>query len=244
MRGAPVVEVKGLTKRFNRLTAVENVDFTARPGEILGLLGENGAGKTTTLRVLATVLAPTSGDVVVNGFSVARQAQQVRASIGFISSEAGLYDRLTARENVAYFGRLHGIPRPVLNDRIDALFDWLDLKDVADRRVGKFSKGMKQKVCIARAIIHDPPVLLLDEPTAGLDVTAIHAVDQFILRAKGEGRTIIFSSHVMSEVEKLCDRVAIIHRGSIIAGGTMDELKAKRERFEDVFLRLIGGRDQ
>ncbi|MHB8926475.1 MAG: ABC transporter ATP-binding protein [Bacillota bacterium] len=239
-----MVEVQGLTKRFNNLTAVDGVSFAARPGEIFGLLGENGAGKTTTLRVLATVLAPTSGDAVVNGFSVTREAQKVRASIGFVSSDAGLYDRLTARENVAYFGRLHGLPGPTLTKRIDVLFAWLDLKDAADRRVGKFSKGMKQKVCIARALVHDPPVMLLDEPTAGLDVTAIHAVDEFILRAKREGKTIIFSSHIMSEVEKLCDRVAIIHHGSIIAAGTMDELMAKRERFEDVFLRLIGGRHQ
>ncbi len=239
-----MVEVKELTKRFNNLTAVDRISFEARPGEIFGLLGENGAGKTTTLRILATVLSPTSGDAVVNGFSVTREAQKVRASIGFVSSDAGLYDRLTARENVAYFGRLHGLTETAIRERIENAFSWLDMKEFADRRVGKFSKGMKQKVCIARALVHDPPVMFLDEPTAGLDVTAIHAVDEFILRAKREGKTIIFSSHIMSEVEKLCDRVAIIHRGALIAAGTMDELKAKRERFEDVFLRLIGGQNQ
>ncbi|HEY3315063.1 MAG TPA: ATP-binding cassette domain-containing protein [Bacillota bacterium] len=239
-----MVEVKGLSKTFKNLTAVAKIDFTAKPGEIFGLLGENGAGKTTTLRLLASILTPTSGDAIVNGFSVVRQPEKVRATIGFVASDAGLYDRLTARENVAYFGRLHGLSRQALEGRIADIFSWLDMNEYADRRVGKFSKGMKQKVCIARALIHDPPVMLLDEPTAGLDVTAIHAVDEFILRAKREGKTIIFSSHIMSEVEKLCDRVAIIHRGAIIASGTMDDLAANRERFEDVFLRLIGGHEQ
>ncbi len=239
-----MVEVKELTKRFGEIRAVDGVSFECRPGEILGLLGENGAGKTTTLRILSTLLAPTSGTAVVNGHSVTEDPAAVRRSIGLIAADSGLYDRLTPREIIRYFGRLNDLDEGTIRTRTDEIFDLLDMREYADRRTGKFSKGMKQKVSIARTLVHDPPVLFLDEPTAGLDVSAVKVVDDFILRAKGRGKTIVFSSHIMSEVEKLCDRVAIIHKGRIVATGTIAELMKDdvRARFEDVFLRLVGER--
>lgn len=239
-----MVEVRELSKRFGDVLAVDGVSFACRPGEIFGLLGENGAGKTTTLRIIATLLTPTSGTAVVNGFSVTTEPAEVRRSIGLISADSGLYDRLTPRETVRYFGRLYDMDDRTIRRRSEEIFELLDMKDYADRRTGQFSKGMKQKVSIARTLVHDPPVLLLDEPTAGLDVSAVKMIDDFILRAKERGKTIIFSSHIMGEVEKLCDRVAIVSRGRVVAAGTITELKQNdvRARFEDVFLRLVGDR--
>ncbi|MEW6724722.1 MAG: ATP-binding cassette domain-containing protein [Bacillota bacterium] len=237
-----MVIAEKLTKRFGNLTAVDRVSFQCRPGEVLGLLGENGAGKTTTLRMLATILEPSEGTATVAGYDLRRQPEEVRRNIGIVFGEGGLYDRLTARETVRFFGRLHGMDDQTIAARTDELFRLLDLAEAADRRTGKFSKGMKQKVAIARALIHDPPVLILDEPTAGLDVTSSRVVDELIRTARQNNKAVIFSSHIMSEVEELCDRVAIIHRGQIIVTSTVQELKAghMQDKFEDIFVRLVG----
>jgi len=238
-----LITTTGLTKRYGTgVLAVDSISFTARPGEVFGLLGENGAGKTTTLRMLATVLRPTSGTAEVMGYDLLNEPQQVRRHIGVVAAETGVYDRLTPYEIVQYFGRLNDLDEATIRSRAREIFERLDMTGFADRRSGQLSKGMKQKVNIARAMINNPSVLLLDEPCAGLDVTSSRAVDDFILEAKREGKTILFSSHIMSEVEKICDRVAIIHRGSIIVEGTLDELKGRQTqaKFEDIFVRLVG----
>lgn len=241
-----MIEAIGLTKVFGSgsksVTAVKGVSFQARPGEVFGLLGENGAGKTTTLRLLATVLAPTAGTAKVMGYDIVNEPELVRRQLGVVAAETGVYDRLTPREIVRYFGQLFDLDRETIEERSRDLFRRLDMEEFAGRRSGQLSKGTKQKVNIARAMISDPPVLLLDEPTAGLDVTSARTVDEFILDARSRGKTVVFSSHIMSEVEKLCDRVAIIHAGSILIEGTIDELKGTdtRARFEDVFVRLVG----
>lgn len=244
-----MIEAIGLTKRFSPpkrggqpVVAVNDVSFAARPGEVFGLLGENGAGKTTTLRMLATILEPTSGTARIMGYDIVKEPEQVRRSIGVVATDTGLYDRLTPRETLRYFGELNDMDRATIARRSNELFELLGMVEFADRRAGKLSKGTKQKVHVARAMISDPPVLLLDEPTAGLDVTSSRAVDEFILKAKKLGKVIVFSSHIMSEVEKICDRVAIIQQGSIIVEGTLDELKGHQtsSKFEDVFVRLLG----
>ncbi len=237
-----MIKVSSLVKHFGTLRAVDGVSFTAEPGEVFGLLGENGAGKTTTLRMLSTVLRPTSGTASVNGHDLVTAPEEVRRQIGVVSSEPGVYDRLTPREHLYYFGELHDLPRPEIARRAEELFGLLGMQDIADRRAGHLSRGMKQKVALARALITDPPVLLMDEPTAGLDVTSARVVEEFIIQARATGKTVIFSSHIMSQVEKLCNRVAVIHRGRIVALGTVAELKSRsmQERFEDVFVRLVG----
>lgn len=239
-----MLEVKNITKKFKDKLAVENVSFTLNKGEIVGLLGENGAGKTTTLRMISTMLKPTEGRVLVNGFDVAKDQDKVRSQIGILfGGEVGIYDRLTARENIKYFGSLYGIEAHVLDERIDKMGKDLDMMDYMDRRVGKFSRGMKQKVAIARSIVHEPPIMLFDEPSTGLDVTAARIVQDFILKCKQEGKTILFSSHSIKEVEKLCDRVIIINKGKIAEEGTLNELKKKYDNddLEEVFVRIIGG---
>jgi sodium transport system ATP-binding protein len=235
------LEVLELTKDFQKFRAVDRVSFTAYPGEVLGLLGENGAGKTTTMRMLATILKPTSGTARIGNLDLIRDNSKIRAKLGVLF-DGGLYDRLTARENVAYFGQLHGMSEQEIRRRIDFLFPLLEMTEFADRRCGDFSKGMKQKVAIARAVIHDPEVLLFDEPTAGLDVTATRAVHEFLSQVKKMGKTVIFSSHIMSEVEKVCDRIVIIHKGKIVENDTVAGLKARyQQELEDVFVRLVGG---
>ncbi len=221
---------------------MRDVSFEARPGEVFGLLGENGAGKTTTLRLLSTILTPTSGTAKIMGHDIVREPEAVRRVIGVVATDTGLYDRLTPREILRYFGQLNDVDRATIDRRSQELFRRLEMEEYADRRAGQLSRGTKQKVHIARAMISDPPVLLLDEPTGGLDVTSSRAVDDFILQAKQEGKTVLFSSHIMSEVERVCDRVAIIQQGSIIVEGTLDELKGHRadSKFEDVFVRLLG----
>lgn len=239
-----MLEVKNITKKFKDKLAVENVSFTLNQGEIVGLLGENGAGKTTTLRMISTMLKPTEGQVVVNGFDVLKEPDKVRSQIGILfGGEVGIYDRLTARENIKYFGSLYGIDGHVLDQRIDKMGKDLDMMEYMDRRVGKFSRGMKQKVAIARSIVHEPPIMLFDEPSTGLDVTAARIVQDFILKCKEEGKTILFSSHSIKEVEKLCDRVIIINKGKIVEEGTLDELKTKykNDDLEEVFVKIIGG---
>ncbi len=239
-----MIIVKNLRKRFKDFEAVKGISFEAKEGEVLGLLGENGAGKTTTLRILATMLKPTDGDAQINGYDLLKEPEKVRAEIGILfGGEVGIYDRLTARENIRYFAELNNMKKSDIEKRIDELSNMLDMNEYIDKRVAKFSRGMKQKVSIARAIVHDPKVMLFDEPTSGLDVTATRVVHDFIQTCRAEGKVIIFSSHTMSEVEKLCDRVVIINKGEIVANGTIPELEKhfNNDNLEEVFMRLVGG---
>ena len=237
-----MIEVKNLTKRFKKdVIAVDGITFKANDGEILGLLGENGAGKTTTLRMLATMLKITDGKALINGHDVSKEEDKVRGEIGILfGGEVGLYDRLTARENIKYFAELNGMSKEETNKSIEELAKNLDMTEYIDRRVGKFSRGMKQKVAIARSIVHNPSVVLFDEPTIGLDVTSAKIVQDFILKCKSDGRTIIFSSHTIPEVEKLCDRIVIIHKGKIVEEGKLKEIEEKyNNSIEEIFINLI-----
>ncbi|MGO5092992.1 ABC transporter ATP-binding protein [Clostridium sp. LCP25S3_F10] len=237
-----MIEAKNLTKQFKKgVTAVDGINFKANDGEILGLLGENGAGKTTTLRMLATMLKITEGEALINGHDVSKEADKVRGEIGILfGGEVGLYDRLTARENIKYFAELNGMSKEETNKSIEELAKNLDMTEYLDRRVGKFSRGMKQKVAIARSIVHNPSVVLFDEPTIGLDVTSAKIVQDFILKCKSDGRTIIFSSHTIPEIEKLCDRIVIIHKGKIVEEGKLKELEEKyNNSIEEIFINLI-----
>ncbi len=238
-----MIEVKDLSKSFKNVHAVKSINFTVSKGEIVGLLGENGAGKTTALRMLATMLKPTGGDASVNGYSILKDSQKVRGEIGILfGGDVGLYDRLTVRENIKYFAELNGMSKKEAEDSINYLGEELKLKEFIDRRVGKLSRGMKQKVSIARSIVHKPNVMLFDEPSTGLDVTAAKSVHDFILECKAQGKSIIFSSHSMSEVQKLCDRIIVIHKGSILDEGTIGYFKDKygSEDMEEIFIKLVG----
>lgn len=245
-----MIEAFELQKTFtdrNRglIRAADGVSFACKPGEIFGLIGSNGAGKTTTLRMLATILKPTSGTAVVAGFDIAREPEKVRAHIGYLSGSTALYERMTARQMVAYFGALYGLSPAETSRRIDEVFTELDMLDFADGRIDRLSTGQKQRVSIARAIVHNPPVLFFDEPTNGLDVVTARGITRFIRRFRDEGRTVVFSTHIMSEVEALCERIAVIYQGRIVATGTPDELRARsgKQAFEEVFLSLIGVED-
>lgn len=232
-------------KKRGLIRAVDGVSFKCQPGEIFGLLGPNGAGKTTLLRMLATILTPTSGSASIAGFDIREQPQQVRMHIGYLSGSTALYERLTAREMVTYFGALYGLSPEETARRIEDIFTDLDMHEFADSRCDKLSTGQKQRVSIARTILHHPPVLFFDEPTNGLDVITARTITRFIRRCGTEGRTVVFSTHIMSEVEALCDRIAVIYRGQIAAIGTLEELRAQtgKQAFEHVFLRLIGEDD-
>jgi sodium transport system ATP-binding protein len=239
-----VIEVRALTKIFTdkkrgEIRAVDDVSLRIARGQIYGLLGANGAGKTTLLRLLATLLQPTSGGATVAGFDVVREPQRVRASIGFLATGTALYGRLTARETIAYFGRLNGLDEAVIRARTRQLADELGLHEFLDRRVEKFSTGMKQKTSIARTLVHDPAVLILDEPTLGLDVMAARAVVQFVCECRARGKTVIYSTHVMSEIEKLCDTIGIIHGGRLRAQGTLAGLRAHfgEQDMEEIFVK-------
>ena len=241
-----MIVTQGLTKRFTEkgggtVTAVDDLSFEAHPGRVFGLLGVNGAGKTTTLRMLSTVLTPTSGTATVDGLDVVREPGEVRARIGFLSTSTALYGRLTARETLAYFGGLYGLTGRDLKARIDDTIDRLEIGPFADRLCDKLSTGQKQRVSIARATLHDPPVLFFDEPTAGLDVVASQAVLEFIERSRDRGKTVVFSTHIMSEVERLCDDVAVVHDGRLVGYGTAEALKAQTEEptLEGAFLKLV-----
>lgn len=242
-----MLELKNLTKKFGEITAVNDVSFSVGRGEVFGLLGENGAGKTTALRLLATMLKPTSGTAVMGDFDLIRDPEKVRGSIGILfGGESGLYDRLTAAENIAYFGELNNMGKSTLSERIKYLTEVFDMDEYINRKAGKFSKGMKQKVAFARAIVHNPEIMLFDEPTSGLDVSAIRNVHEFICKCRDEGKTIILSSHTMSEVEKLCDRIGIIHKGTLVDTGTISDLieKYNGNTLEDVFMGLIGDKNE
>lgn len=239
-----MISLNNVTKKFDDKTATYELNFKINEGEIFGLLGENGAGKTTTLRMLATMLKPTSGNITVCGFDTVKQDSKVRENIGIMfGGETGLYDRLTAKENIEYFGMLYDMDKNKLDEQIKKISKILEMEEYIDKKVANFSKGMKQKVAFARTIIHNPKVLLLDEPTSGLDVTAAVQVHEFIKSCKKDGRTVVFSSHTMSEVEKLCDRVAIIHKGKVIDLDTLDNLRLKynEDNLEKLFTYLIKG---
>lgn len=242
-----MLEAKGLTKKFKNTVVVDNFSFNVSKGEVLGLLGENGAGKTTTMRMLATMLKITDGKATICGHDVSKEPEEIRGKIGILfGGEVGLYDRLTARENIEYFAKLNGLSDDEAKKNIKALCDRLEMEEYIDKRVGKFSRGMKQKVAIARSIVHDPEVMLFDEPSTGLDVTAVRLIHEFILECKNQNKAIVFSSHSMSEVEKLCDRVVIIHKGKLLEQGTIEELKEKYKNndLEQVFVDLIGGKHE
>ena len=246
-----MIEVRNLTKRFPDLklgsvAALDDVSFEVRPGEIYGLLGPNGAGKTTCLRILSTVLRPSSGRAIVAGYDVETNPSQVRSRIGFMSNNTGIYDRMSAWEMVEYFGRLYDLDGDELYERMNSVFTTLQMHDFKDVLCSRLSTGMKQKVSIARTIIHDPPVLIFDEPTSGLDVLVARNVLSAVLALREAGKSIIFSTHIMSEVEKLCDRVAIIHKGAILATGTHDELCETHGQatMEDLFFNLIDRYDE
>ena len=242
-----MIHIRELTKRFNDMAAADSapalneVSFDVEPGEIFGLLGPNGAGKTTCLRILSTVLRPTSGTAEIAGHDVSTAPARVRENIGFMSGNTGIYDRMTAWEMVEYYGRLYGIPEDMLIERIERIFDTLQMNNIRDTLGSKMSTGMKQKVSIARTVVHDPPVLIFDEPTSGLDVLVARKLLDAIADLREQGKCIIFSTHIMREVEKLCDRVAIIHKGQILAIGTIEELADKYDQpdVEELFFDLI-----
>ena len=244
-----MIETHQLTKIFHdrkrpeAAPAVDGVDLRCEPGRIYGLLGANGAGKTTTLRLLATLLKPSSGTVWVAGCDAIREPDKVRARIGFLSTGTALSGRLTARETVEYFGRLHEIPEDLLQARMREVFATLGMDEFKDRRCDKLSSGMKQKVSLARTLIHDPPVMIFDEPTVGLDVMTARTIVQFIRECRGKGKTVIVSTHVMSEAEKLCDQIGIIDRGRLLVEGTLAELRARyaAHDLEDIFVRVVEG---
>lgn len=244
---AASIEVENLTKEYRTpkgdwFKAVDGLSLSAKPGSIFGLLGPNGAGKTTTLRMLSTLVGPTSGSARVAGFDIATEPERVRQHIGFLTGSTGLYPRLTAREVVAYFGNLYGLEGDHLQERVEFVFRDLDILDYQNKRCGELSTGMKQKVSIARAIVHDPPVLILDEPTTGLDVLASRNLVDFIRRSRELGKCVLFSTHIMSEAERLCDELAIIHKGRIVEHGTKTALMklTGKSYVEDVFLAILG----
>jgi sodium transport system ATP-binding protein len=240
-----MIEVKDLHKAFGAVKAVDGVSFAARDGEITGLLGPNGAGKTTTLRMLYTLMAPDRGQVLVDGIDAAADALAVRRRLGVLPDARGLYKRLTARENIDYFARLQGLPEDELRARREALIDALEMADIAERRTEGFSQGQRVKTAIARALIHDPRNVILDEPTNGLDVMATRALRQFMLKLKAEGRCVLFSSHIMQEVAALCDRIVVIAHGRVVADETPDALRAQtgEANLEEAFVKLIGSEE-
>ncbi|HVU35223.1 MAG TPA: ATP-binding cassette domain-containing protein [Opitutaceae bacterium] len=243
-----MIDARNLTKTFHdrkrgEIRAVDGVSFHVSPGQIYGLLGANGAGKTTTLRLLATLLRPSRGTAVVAGCDVLTQPERVRANVGFLAASTALYARLTAREFIGYFGRLNGLAEPEIAARIAHLATELDMHEFLDRRCDKLSTGMKQKTSIARTLIHDPAVMIFDEPTVGLDVMAARAIVQFVRQCRARGKTVIYSTHVMSEVEKLCDTVGIIHEGRLLAEGAIEALQAQfgERDMEEIFVRAVTG---
>jgi sodium transport system ATP-binding protein len=243
-----MIHVRNLTKHYPDLrrgyvVALAGISFDAVPGQIYGLLGPNGAGKTTAIRILSTMLRPTGGSATVNGYDVLTQADLVRHQIGYVSASTGLYDRMTAWELVEHFGLLYGIEAERLHQHMDELFTRLQMDEIRDVLCAKMSTGMKQKVSIARALVHDPPVLIFDEATLGLDVLVARALLMTVAELRDQGKCLIFSTHIMREAERLCDRIGIIHRGSILTEGTLDELRDRHgERdLEELFFRLIAG---
>ena len=245
-----MIHVRELTKSYadlrrGQFVALAGITFDALPGQIYGLLGPNGAGKTSALRILSTVLRPTSGAATVNGYDVLTQPSLVRHQIGFVSTNTAVYDRMTAWEMVEYFGRLYGLPPEALRERMETIFARLQMQEIRDLLGAKMSTGMKQKVSIARALVHDPPVLIFDEATAGLDVLVARALLKTVAQLRDQGKCVIFSTHIMREAERLCDRIAIMHRGHILAEGTLSELQDRHGEhdLEELFFQLISHHD-
>jgi sodium transport system ATP-binding protein len=241
-----MVRVENLVKEYKdekkgMVRALDGISFEAVPGEIFGLIGDNGAGKTTTLRILSTVLSPTSGRASIAGLDVTTQPAEVRSRFGFISGTTGLYARLTPRETLLYFGGLYGLSPEGCKRRVGELIESMGLTDFADRMCDKLSTGQKQRVGIARTVLHDPPVLFLDEPTSGLDVAGSQGMMEFVEGAKTQGKTVIFSSHHMSEIERLCDRIVVLHQGVIRGAGTPESVKTQtgQPTLEKAFLKLV-----
>jgi sodium transport system ATP-binding protein len=240
-----MIQVQGLSKSFSKVKAVQNVSFSAPDGQITGLLGPNGAGKSTTLRMLYTLLKPDSGTAQVDGFDIRATPLDVQSRIGVLADARGLYSRLTSRENIRYFGRLHGLDERVNEKQIDSLTKLLDMHSIIDRRTEGFSTGEKLKVAIARTLVHNPKNVLLDEPTNGLDVMSTRSMRQFILRLRQEGKCVLFTSHIMQEVAALCDQIVIISRGEVSATGTPNDLRKQTgyENLEDAFVAVIGSEE-
>lgn len=223
------------------IKAVDDISITCEAGRVFSLLGPNGAGKTTTLRIIATILKPTTGSVLVNGLDVLQSPNEVRKSIGFLTGSTGLYERLTVNEVTRYFGKLYDVPRAIFKERKERLFELLDMNDFANKRVGQLSTGMRQKVSIVRTMIHDPQVIIFDEPTSGLDVITAENIIQLIRDCRNEGKTVIFSSHIMSEVDLLCDDLAIIHKGKLLYNGSMEAFKNAMQTtsLTEEFIRIV-----
>ncbi len=240
-----MIQVQGLSKSFGKVKAVQNVSFSAPNGQITGLLGPNGAGKSTTLRMLYTLLKPESGSAQIDGFDVRESPLEVQRRIGVLADARGLYSRLTSRENIRYFGRLHGLSGEALEKQINSLMVLLDMQSIADRKTEGFSTGEKLKVSIARTLVHNPQNVLLDEPTNGLDVMSTRAMRQFILRLREEGKCVLFTSHIMQEVAALCDQIVIISQGTVSANGSPDDLRRQtgKENLEDAFVAVIGSEE-
>jgi sodium transport system ATP-binding protein len=237
-----MIEVKQLHKSFGKIAAVQGVSFSAADGQITGLLGPNGAGKTTTLRILYTLLRPDSGTALVDGYNATTHAAEVQRRIGVLPDNRGLYARLTAREHIRYYGRLQGLKGAALERQIDQLIALLDMQDIANRRTEGFSQGQRVKVAIARALVHQPQNILLDEPTNGLDVMSTRALRSFIRRLRDEGKCVLFSSHIMQEVSALCDTIVVVAQGHVTAAGTPDELRRAtgQANLEDAFVAAVG----
>jgi sodium transport system ATP-binding protein len=234
------VTVDRLHKTLGKNEVLRGISFEAGKGEIFGLLGPNGAGKTTTLRTICTLLAPDAGSINVLGFDTRGAPEEVRRRVGVVTAEIGIYPRLTAKENITYFAQLSEVPDADLRRRVDAVIERLDMSSFARQRAESLSSGQKQKVAIARAIVHDPPVLMFDEPTSNLDVLASKEIRDFMVESKGRGKCVIFSTHVLHDAERLCDRVTIIHKGEVVASGTPAEVRGRRRDLEDAFLVLVG----
>lgn len=236
---------KAFKTKTGMVQAVDGVDFTAEDGRITGLLGPNGAGKTTTLRMLYTLMKPDSGQVLVDGIDAAQEPAKVRRVLGVLPDARGVYKRLTARENIRYFGELHGLTKAEIAERTRVLSAQLDMDEILDRQTEGFSQGQRTKTAIARALVHDPRNVILDEPTNGLDVMTTRAMREFLFKLRDDGRCVIFSSHIMQEVAALCDRIVIIAKGRVVAAGTADELRARfgTDNLEDAFVSAIGSEE-
>ncbi len=240
-----MIEVKNLRKSFGTVKAVNGVSFEARDGEITGLLGPNGAGKTTTLRMLYSLLPPDEGEIRIDGLDPTRDAMEIKRTLGVVPDSRGLYSRLTARENIRYYGELHGMSRKAIGERIEKMTATLDMGDFIDRRTEGFSQGQRVKVAIARAMVHEPQTVLMDEPSNGLDVMSTRALRNYIRSLRDEGHSVILSTHIMQEVAALCDHIVIIAQGEVAADGTARELLQRSgcDSLEDAFVKLIGSEE-
>lgn len=250
-----MIEVQNLSKTFElsrqqrkelntdarTAVAVDDISFRCEPGRIFSLLGPNGAGKTTTMRMLSTIYKPTSGEIIMGGIDAVKNPQEARRKIGFLTGSTGLYARLTPNELIHYFGELYGVSKETINKRKEELYTLLGMHDFQNKRIGKLSTGMKQKVSICRTMIHDPEIIVFDEPTSGLDVITAENIIQLIQNCKNQGKTVIFSSHIMSEVDLLCDDMAIIHKGKLLFSGTMDDFKSQMQadNLTAEFIRIV-----